>query len=815
MVSKSVCSPVLFIVLYVLAAGCRPPGSPVRRRVPGPDLTRHTMTLDRAQLDALRGRTIVVDPGHGGKFAGAKSPKGIREADVNLDVALQVWALLESAGANSVLTRVADETVARGKNVSVRDDLEARADMARQIDADMFISLHHNADIHRDTVLNDLKVYYKMNDEGASFDIAQALVQKLAIAPTPDVDRQKLVLPGNFRVLRESPCPAVLTETSYMTAPQNEPLLAEPAYRREEAYAIVAGLADYFARGFPSVEWLSPPDATLEPGDVLIARLDTADTLAVDADTIRLNVDGQVVPHMFDRSSRLVTAAVPLVQRGDHTAEIAYRNTAGNAAVQRQYPFHVETVPRHLVLHTVPASLPPEGKGFLRVTVRALDDHMLPTGDGERVVLRSRTDRIEPETVVIDGGEAVAHCWVAPESDQCDISARLGEIETHVAVVRRTDARRALYGRVVDAENDEPIAAAAVVADLDAADTTDSRGYFVIDTPAVHAIRVSARGYAPAVVPVESTEDSESSYLTVKLEPIAFRRLAGVRVAVDPQYGGDWHGLISPTGVRAADINLRVAELLSSYLDAAGARVVMARRGNSTVPPLSRVGLANGFEADLYIEIGHGTPPDHDVAVLDNTGHLITDDLSRTPYVAAYPSSTQGNRLATILAGYLAPLVGPADVRVVGSSSTTLTHTACPAIMVHVGEPCDQATTRWLTDTAVQREEAYAMFTAITEWAGVLPNSCGDIRGCVTRNGGPVAGRLVTLDRWLNLQTDLSGMYTFRLVPPGPHEVALLGDNGTEHVRRVRVRAKRLARADFSLAAVEDDRERNDEPVQP
>ncbi len=794
-----------------LAVGCRPvpPKPPPVEPV---DIGPSVVTLEQVPLDALRGRTIVIDPGHGGPFDGAKSPRGLREADVNLDVALQMWALLKRAGAKAVLTRSTDSTVAQGGTVVLREDLEARAQLARDVNADILISIHHNADIHRESELNDLKVYYKMEDEGASFDIARALVQRLAAAPSPDVDRQKLVLPGNFRVLRESPCPAVLTETSYMTAPQNEPFLAAAAYRRGEAYSIVAALADYFSHGFPSVEWLGAEDAVLATGDMLTAKLDAGGPFAVDPDTITLAVDGEPVPHTFDRTSRTVMATLPPLAGGDHTARVSFRNTAGNAAIDPQYRFSVETLPRYLIARTAPVALPPgDEPGFVRVLVNAFDEHMFPAGDGEYVKLVARGGEIEPAEVMLEDGEAVAHCRIARGTERCVIEVRLRDISGQAVVTRDEDARPLLYGRVTDTENDAPVVGATVIGGGHGSDTTDARGYFVIDGPAGDAVTISAAGYVPEKVVLGAT----GSPVDVALRPVAGGKLRGLRVAIDPQYGGRVHGRISPTGVRAADINLRVAELLRSFLMAAGAECTLVRRGNSTVPALSRVSMTNAFDADLYVEIGHGAAPEEEVAVLDETGHLLTEVLEAMPYVAAYPSSPEGNRLAAILARRLEPMVSPPPVRILGSSSTTLTHTACPAVSVHVGEPYDAESARRLTDTAFQRQEAYVVFTAIAEWAGVRPDRHGAIAGQVTYNAEPVAGRLVTLDEWLSLQTDPSGMYHFQLVPPGRHQVALVHDDGDEVTRAVRVKARRQTTADFALPSREVNDEQSGESVQP
>jgi N-acetylmuramoyl-L-alanine amidase len=81
-------------------------------------------------------RTIVIDPGHGGKEVGAVGPKGLMEKDVTLSVARKLAAALQSkVGARVVLTREDDSVVS----------LDQRTAIANQYQADLFLSIHMNA----------------------------------------------------------------------------------------------------------------------------------------------------------------------------------------------------------------------------------------------------------------------------------------------------------------------------------------------------------------------------------------------------------------------------------------------------------------------------------------------------------------------------------------------------------------------------------------------------------------------------------------------------------------------------------------------
>src|SRR6185436_9171339 len=77
-------------------------------------------------------RTIVIDPGHGGKDVGAVGPGGVLEKDVTLSLA---GSLAAKTGARIVLTRDDDSIVS----------LDQRTALANQYKADLFLSVHLNA----------------------------------------------------------------------------------------------------------------------------------------------------------------------------------------------------------------------------------------------------------------------------------------------------------------------------------------------------------------------------------------------------------------------------------------------------------------------------------------------------------------------------------------------------------------------------------------------------------------------------------------------------------------------------------------------
>lgn len=81
-------------------------------------------------------KTIVIDPGHGGEDTGAIGPTGIKEKDVNLNIAKELEKLIqEKMDALVILTRTGDTFVS----------LDERTNIANMNNADIFISIHANA----------------------------------------------------------------------------------------------------------------------------------------------------------------------------------------------------------------------------------------------------------------------------------------------------------------------------------------------------------------------------------------------------------------------------------------------------------------------------------------------------------------------------------------------------------------------------------------------------------------------------------------------------------------------------------------------
>jgi len=198
--------------------------------------------LERAlKTGALKGRTIVIDPGHGGSNPGAIGRNGTRESEHNLAISLKLAELLREAGAKVVMTRSTDVDVAiEGK--SWIGQLEARTIIANSSGADLFISVHANT--HSDLNIKGTITFF-MPKTAEDAKVAQAVqTQTSAMLNARDIGIKK----ATYYVLRNTRMTSILVEVGFISNAEEEALLAKDWYRTKAAQGIFSGIVDYYSQ---------------------------------------------------------------------------------------------------------------------------------------------------------------------------------------------------------------------------------------------------------------------------------------------------------------------------------------------------------------------------------------------------------------------------------------------------------------------------------------------------------------------------------------------------------------------------------------
>lgn len=178
---------------------------------------------------ALQNKVVAIDPGHGGKDSGALGVTGLAEKEVNLEVARRVGALLSLAGGSPVLTRERDRFVS----------LSARVEQANRLQAEVFVSIHHNWAYQPEVGGTETYYYLTASGQALASHLQRQLVEELGLA-------NRGVKEAAFYVLRYTRMPASLCEVAFLSNPQEERLVQTPGARERVATAIYRGIRAYF-----------------------------------------------------------------------------------------------------------------------------------------------------------------------------------------------------------------------------------------------------------------------------------------------------------------------------------------------------------------------------------------------------------------------------------------------------------------------------------------------------------------------------------------------------------------------------------------
>ena len=257
------------------AASAQPPvalNTPAPAPPPAPATAEERRRVDRLII-------VAIDPGHGGEDPGAVGPTGLREKDVVLAVALQLRDKLNAVpGMRVMMTRDADFFV----------PLQERVRKARRVQADLFVSIH--ADAFFKPSARGASVF-ALSTQGASSSAARWMAERensadqvggINVAKVRDAQVLRAMLDmsttaqikdslkigfevlsrigrigrlhkgqveqAGFAVLKAPDIPSILVETAFISNPEEESRLRDPAFRAELVAALASGIRRYFER---------------------------------------------------------------------------------------------------------------------------------------------------------------------------------------------------------------------------------------------------------------------------------------------------------------------------------------------------------------------------------------------------------------------------------------------------------------------------------------------------------------------------------------------------------------------------------------
>ncbi len=223
-----------------------------------------------AAVFPLAVRKVAIDAGHGGESTGTRTPEGLMEKDLTLDIAQRLRRLLQKQSFEVVMTRDADGDVS----------LEQRGAAANRQGADIFVSIHVNWIENQSS--RGVETYYlgptddpyltrlaaaENRDSGYSMADMRHLLERIYAGVRQDKSRRlaqsvqgslfeylgKLspevedrgVKAAPFIVLLTTEMPAILAEVSSLSNGDEARLLTKPLYRQYIAEALANGIRTY------------------------------------------------------------------------------------------------------------------------------------------------------------------------------------------------------------------------------------------------------------------------------------------------------------------------------------------------------------------------------------------------------------------------------------------------------------------------------------------------------------------------------------------------------------------------------------------
>lgn len=183
----------------------------------------------------LEGKTIAIDPGHGGEDRGAPGPPGadgVCEDDLNLSVSYILAQKLKAAGANVILTREDQSTL----------PLAQRAGLIRSHTPDISISVHHNS-VSRSSDFNKASGIVVLYSRETALSLSKLISGRIT---------DGLSLPNNgykaqsLNVCRDYRYPCILIECGFVCNPAEYEMLLTQEYKNKLCDNIVLSLSDYF-----------------------------------------------------------------------------------------------------------------------------------------------------------------------------------------------------------------------------------------------------------------------------------------------------------------------------------------------------------------------------------------------------------------------------------------------------------------------------------------------------------------------------------------------------------------------------------------
>ena len=229
------------LILLLLLAGLLVFGKNLGKQVSSSAVIAEQTDGQKTEKKVTRrgeGKTVVLDPGHGGNDPGKVGANSVKEKDVNLQIAMKTKKLLEKEGVRVIMTRDKDQDLAGDSDHNRKvQDMKARVKLINDAMPALTVSIHQNS--YQDPAVKGAQVFYYSHSKEAE---RAAEILKQALLTVEESGTREKKAADSYYLLKKTEVPVVIVECGFLSNPEEAKRLADSAYQKELAKAVAKGI---------------------------------------------------------------------------------------------------------------------------------------------------------------------------------------------------------------------------------------------------------------------------------------------------------------------------------------------------------------------------------------------------------------------------------------------------------------------------------------------------------------------------------------------------------------------------------------------
>lgn len=229
------------LILLLLLAGLLVFGKNLGKQVSSSAVIAEQTDGQKTEKKVTRrgeGKTVVLDPGHGGNDPGKVGANSVKEKDVNLQIAMKTKKLLENEGVRVIMTRDKDQDLAGDSDHNRKvQDMKARVKLINDAMPALTVSIHQNS--YQDPAVKGAQVFYYSHSKEAE---RAAEILKQALLTVEESGTREKKAADSYYLLKKTEVPVVIVECGFLSNPEEAKRLTDSAYQKELAKAVAKGI---------------------------------------------------------------------------------------------------------------------------------------------------------------------------------------------------------------------------------------------------------------------------------------------------------------------------------------------------------------------------------------------------------------------------------------------------------------------------------------------------------------------------------------------------------------------------------------------